>query len=82
LGFYVDDFESKIGVNKNVAEELLKKLIKEEKAGILEMQISDSELEILKKALSEVAKEIDKWEFETRIGATLKEVKNLTIFNA
>lgn len=80
-GFHVDNFEKKIGVKKTIAEGLLNRLLEDEKSGILEAQVSGSELRIIRNALSEVEKEIEEWEFETRIGATLEEVKNLAIFN-
>ncbi len=80
-GFHVNDFEKKIGVKKNVVENLLNRFLQVEKSEITETQISDAEFQIIKNALSEVENEIEEWEFETRIGVTLEEVKSLAIFN-
>ena len=43
-------------------------------------ELTDAEVEIVKRALPVVAKEIEEWEFETRLGYTLEEVKNISIF--
>ena len=73
-GFEVDGFERKIGVKKKVVEALLERLLKEEKAGAIEIYLSDSEVSIVKRALNEVEKEIEEWEFQMRIGISRKEV--------
>jgi hypothetical protein len=79
-GLSLNDFEKKIGVTEEVAEALLKRLLQEEKLEIIETLITDSELKIIKRALIVVEKEIEEWEFETRLGATLEEVKDIPIF--
>ena len=79
-GFRVHDFEKKIGVKYEIAEALLERLLREEKAGIIETQLTDFEVEIIKNALVEVEKEIEEWEFQTRFGVDLKDVKEISIF--
>jgi hypothetical protein len=80
-GFQVDNFEKKIGSKKEIVEALLKRLLIEEKTGIIETYLNASEVEVIKRALNEVEKEIEEWEFATRIGVSLEEVKKISIFN-
>lgn len=77
-GFQIDNFEEKIGAKKEIVEAFLKRLLREEKAGVVETHLNEFEVKILRKALSEVEKEIEEWEFETRIGIPLKNVKEIT----
>lgn len=79
-GFRVDNFEEKIGARKEIAETLLRRLLDEEKQRKLETTLNTSEVEIIKNALFQVEKEIEEWEFETRMGTTLEEVKEISIF--
>ena len=80
-GFYINNFEKKIGAKKEIVEELLERLLRHEKNEFSETFLNDSEVEIIKKAFNEVKNEIEEWEFQTRIGATLDEVKKISIFN-
>jgi len=80
-GFKVENFEKKFGVKIEIVEKLLERLIREEKEGKSHVCLSISEIEIIKKALIEVKKAIEEWEFETRIGASLNEVKKIPIFS-
>jgi uncharacterized membrane protein len=79
-GFHIDNFEKKIGEKKDVVKTLLERLLKEEKEGVLETNLNDKELEIIRKALNEVENEIEEWEFQTRIGFPLEKVKKILIF--
>ncbi len=79
-GFQVDDFEKRIGETKKIVEQLLERLLNEEKVGAVEVSLNASEIEILKRALKEVVNEIEDWEFHARIGATLEEVNKLPVF--
>lgn len=81
LGFKVKNFEEVIVVKKDVAESLLRRLAQEEKNGIVDTYLTDAEVEIIKRALPVVANEIEEWEFETRLGYTLEEIKRISIFN-
>jgi len=78
--FQIDNFGKKIGAKKEIVKTLLERLLKEEKDGIVETYLDDSEVEIIKKSLNEVAKEIEEWEFQTRIGVPFEKVKELAIF--
>jgi hypothetical protein len=79
-GFKVDNFENTIGAKQEIVESLLERLLKEEKLGIIETFLNESELAIIRRALHAVEKEIEEWEFQTRIGVSLEEVKALSIF--
>lgn len=79
-GFEIIDFEKKIGEKKEFVENFLKRLIKEEKDGIIDVSLSASEIEVIRNSLKEVEKEIEKWEFQTRIGFSLEEINNLPVF--
>ena len=80
-GFHINNFENKIGAKKEIVEELLERLLRYEKNGIIEIFLNNSEVEIIKSAFNEVKSEIEEWEFHARIGATLDEVKEISIFN-
>ena len=49
-------------------------------SGVVETYLDDSEVEIVKRALNEVEKKIEEWEFQTRIGVPLVKVKELANF--
>jgi len=70
-GFQIEKFEEKIEARKEIVEALLGRLIREEKSGIIETYLNDSEIKLIKMALKEVEKEIEEWEFQTRIGVSL-----------
>lgn len=76
-GFKIDNFEHKIGVKKDIVEQLLERLLREEKEGKIETFLSKDELAIVKKSFQEVEKEIEEWEYQTRIGLTLDEANVL-----
>jgi len=79
-GFEVKDFEKKIGVKEEFAEALLRRLLAEEKSGMIETTLSAAEVAIVRRALLEVEKKIEEWEFQTRMGTTLNQVKEIPIF--
>lgn len=79
-GFNIEDFEKKIGVKKEIAELLLERLLKSEKSGIIEISLNKSEVKTIKNALNEVKREIEEWEFSTRIGLPLEKVEKISIF--
>lgn len=76
-GFHVDNFENQIVASILVVESILNRLVNEEKAGIVETYISFFEVEIIQRAFREVLKEIEEWEFSTRIGISIDEVKEI-----
>lgn len=73
-GIFVFDFEAVIGASKEVVVKLMDKISNVERREE-ETALSLNELEffILKKAFEEVAKQIDEWEFPTRVGITKSE---------
>ncbi len=76
-GFFLENFEEKIGSKKKVVEALLENLLKEEKANVVEVQINSSEVSMIKAAFIEVKKEIEEWEFETRLGFSISETAEI-----
>jgi len=72
-GVYVDNFEKKIGNKKEVVEEFLERLLKAEREGIAEICINNSESELIRRAFDEVFRQIDEWEFQTRMGISIEE---------
>lgn len=79
-GFRVDNFEKKIGVTEKVALSLLEKILEKERSGIIEIYLDDSDISIIQNAFKVVAKEIEEWEFQTRVGVDLSEAKEIPIF--
>ena len=81
-GFHVAIFEEEIEEKKEIVEKFLMRLVNEEKLGVIETYLNSSEVDIIKKALKVVEKELEAWESSTRIGASLEEVKKqILIFN-
>lgn len=79
------DIQSKIGFSYEEVYALLKKItiyeVNEYEADIKkEIMFREEEILILKRCLHEVAMEIEEWEFQTRIGVTLDEIKENPIF--
>ncbi|MES2198848.1 MAG: hypothetical protein V4489_01590 [Chlamydiota bacterium] len=79
-GFQVDNFEKKIGVKKETVEILLEKLLKSEREETLIIYINFTEVEIIKKAIIEVVREIEQWEFHARIGISMEELMKIPFF--
>jgi hypothetical protein len=81
-GFNVPDFEIKIGCKKENLFVLLKKISsqdvsEEESEDKIVLILNNSEIEILERCFREVLKEIDEWEFSTRIGVSIDEATEL-----
>lgn len=79
------DIQSKIGSSYEDLYALLKKIkiyeVNEYEADIKKViAFRDEEVLLLKRCLYEVALEIEEWEFQTRIGVTLDEIKENPIF--
>jgi hypothetical protein len=79
-GFEIDNFEDNIGAKEEIVEALLERLLGKERLGVIETSLNESEVAIIKSALCIVEKEIEEWEFQTRIGILLEEVKAMPIF--
>ena len=79
------DIQSKIGSSYEKVYTLLKKIttheVNEYESDIKKrITFQDEEILILKRCLHEVAQVIEEWEFQTRIGVTLDEIKENPIF--
>ena len=79
------DIPSKINSSYEKVYELLKKItiyeVNEYEADIKkEITFKDEEILILKQCLHEVTIQIEEWEFQTRIGVSLDEIKGNPIF--
>lgn len=79
-GIYINDFEKKIGATNEEASLLHDKIIsyevEESELNLKKIiNINKNEVEILRKSLKEVSRQIEEWEFQTRIGVTLEEVE-------
>lgn len=72
-GIHIHDFENIIGSKKEIVIDLMDKISIEENKEEAILNLNDSELNILKKSFEEVFRQIDAWEFETRIGISIQE---------
>ncbi|MBA3238018.1 MAG: hypothetical protein H0T62_06670 [Parachlamydiaceae bacterium] len=73
-GFYINNLEKATGFTKQTAIIFFKKILQkkgEERA--VELVLEDSEIIFIKNSFGEIFKEIDEWEFETRLGVTIPE---------
>ncbi len=71
------DFETVIGVKSEAVIDLMKKISKEKKIPEVILILSDSELDILKRSIDEVIRQIEEWEFQTRVGVSINEVMGI-----
>ena len=72
-GFRIDNFEKKIGAHKERVARLLARISDADEQGDGKCEFSESDLEIINNSFNEVIKEIEEWEFQTRIGISRKE---------
>ena len=71
-GILIDNFEKIIGAKKEDVVVLMDRIANEEKEETI-LNLNKLELDILKKSFLEVFKQIDEWEFQTRIGISRNE---------
>jgi hypothetical protein len=76
-GIHIDNFEKCIGVKKEVVVELMDKVMKEELKDEPILKLNDYEIEILERSFNEVFKQIEEWEFQTRIGIKIQEAQRI-----
>ena len=74
-GFYIPNFENTIGAPRKTVVDFMDKLAKNESKENIIIDLNDFELFFLQKSFIEVFKEIEEWEFQTRIGITIEEAK-------
>lgn len=76
-GLHIKNFEKTIGEKKEFVVHLMNKISKEENKEDIVLNINNSELLVLKKTFEEVFKQIDDWEFQTRIGISTQEATKI-----
>ncbi len=76
-GINVSNFEKSIGEKKEVVVAFMDKISNEEGKDNIILNLNNSELSVLKNSINEVFKQIDEWEFETRIGISIQEMKTI-----
>lgn len=76
-GIYLYNFESVVGVQKKIVVDWLNKNLKREKEETVILELDDIELNFLQKSFEEVLKQIEEWEFQTRVGITVHEANML-----
>ncbi len=74
-GVHIESFESTIGYKYDSVLMLLDKLAVHEKSDdesdvSMKIDLSNKEIDIIKNSYREVLKQIEEWEFQTRIGVT------------
>ncbi len=77
FGFFIDHFHKIIGDEKNNVIELMNRIAREEGVEGLVFDLNKSELNVLKNSFDEVFRQIDKWEFQTRIGISVEEANKI-----
>ena len=76
-GLYITNFTDKIGASEDFARSLLHKYSDQYKKNE-QIQISnDLEFKVILNSFKEVFKNIDDWEFDARVGITLKDAQDL-----
>jgi hypothetical protein len=77
-GIHINDVERKIGFKYENIHSLLRKIsnykAKEEDSENIEIiELDENEIKIINRCFDEVLKQIEEWEFSTRIGISIKE---------
>jgi uncharacterized protein YqgV (UPF0045/DUF77 family) len=81
-GIDINDFENEIGFKYEVIFALLRKIaayeMEEDKSEIkTTIELNDVEVDVIIKCCNEVLKQIEEWEFSTRIGVSIKEASKI-----
>lgn len=81
-GVQIKDLKKAIGFKYEEIMDLLRKISSYEvEEGNSEntqiIELSDNEIEIIKKCFDEILKYIEEWEFSTRIGVSIQEARDL-----
>jgi len=72
-GIHINNFEQAIGNNKKFVVDLMERISNEENEIEPVLILNKIELEVIIMAFEEVFKQIEEWEFQTRIGITKPE---------
>ena len=76
-GFYIEDFEKVIGVNRKFVDELWDRISKNKGKKEAILLFNNIELEVIKNSFVEVFKEFEEGEFHPRIGRSIPEMKEV-----
>ncbi len=76
-GIRIDNFENVIGAKKQTVVDFLNSIEDEEEEKEVLLNLSDSELIFLKNSFEEVFRQIDEWEFQTRIGISITDARKI-----
>ena len=76
-GIKINNFENAIGTEKQNVVNFMDNIAKEEKKNEILLTLNDSELNFLKNSFEEVFKQIEEWEFQTRIGISTQEARKI-----
>jgi hypothetical protein len=76
-GIKINNFENSIGAKKQTVVAFMDNIAKEEEKKEVLLNLNDSELTFLKKSFEEVFRQIEEWEFQTRIGISTQEARKI-----
>jgi len=76
-GISVNDFQENIGATKESVIQLMNKISQHESKTKISIDLSAFEICILKHVFEEVFKQIEDWEFQTRIGISKEEAQKI-----
>ena len=76
-GLIINNFEDSIGRKELDVVILMNKILNKEDKESAIFHLNNTELNILSNSFKEVFKQIEEWEFQTRIGITIKEAINI-----
>ena len=76
-GIRIFNFEKTIGAKKQFVIDLWEKIFKEKNKENPTISFDNLELEVINNSFEEVYRQIDAWEFQTRLGITIPEMKKI-----
>ena len=76
-GIYINNFEQTIGAKEQFVNNLWKRISNEINMEKPILNLNNDELEVIKKSFEQVYKHIEDWEFQTRLGITIPEMKEI-----
>ncbi len=76
-GINIPDFENSIGVKKQKIVDFMDRISKEDEKNDVVLNLNDEELIFLQNSFKEIFKQIDEWEFQTRIGISIQEANKI-----
>lgn len=76
-GIKINNFENSIGSSKKIVEDFMDSIAKEENKNEVVLNLNHVELKVLKNSFEEIFRQIDEWEFQTRIGISIQEARKI-----